>query len=86
MWRWEAHRRALRLVLARSGPMWPEQVGRRRRAAPRGAESLKPVDYYSADSEFQNQHDTGAWIITVVELQRVEGSLSCWFWNSESAL
>ena len=54
MWRWEAHGRALRLVLARSGPMWPEQAGRRRRAAPCGAESLKPVDYCSADSEFQN--------------------------------
>ena len=58
MWRWEAHGRVLRLVLARSGPTWPEQAGRRRRAAPRGAESLKPVDYYSADSEFQNQPDS----------------------------
>jgi len=55
MWRWEAHERALRLVLARSGPTWPEQVGRWQRAAPHGAESLKPVDYCSANSEFQNQ-------------------------------
>ena len=58
MWHWEAHGRALRLVLARSGLTWPEQARRRRRAAPCGAESLKPVDYCSAYSEFQNQPDS----------------------------